>query len=159
MLTVFLIGCGDNKPSPTSQVRTTVTAYFNDLASKNWKGVCSHLTLEAQAKLAGPTVTCASSLKSMPKDMQAKLAMAGQESKITGIKISGSIAEVTVSRKEGKTGSQLIKQGEQWLITGKEATAPKTKLSPQELVKKNKTDVSPQTKVAPRGSVKDFQAP
>ena len=85
--------------------------------------------------------------------------MAGQESKITAIKVSGPTAEVAVSRKEGKTSSQLIKQGDKWLITGKEATAPQTKLSPQELVKKNKTELSPQTKVAPQGSVKDFQAP
>jgi hypothetical protein len=48
-----------------------------------------------------------------------------------------------VSRKEGKTSSHLIKQGDKWLITGKEATAPQTKLSPQELVKKNKTKVTP----------------
>ena len=123
MLTVFSIGCGDKKLSPNSQVRTTVTAYFNDLASKNWAGVCSHLTLEAQAKLAGRTVTCASSLKSMPKEIRERLAMAGQESKITAIKVSGPTAEVAVSRKEGKSSSQLVKQGEKWLITGKEAAA------------------------------------
>ena len=76
MLTVFLIGCGDKKPSPTSQVRTTVTAYFNDLASKNWKGVCSHLTFTgAKGKLARPTNTCVSSLKLMPEDIQEKLAI------------------------------------------------------------------------------------
>ena len=42
--------------------------------------------------------------------------IAGQESKITAIKISGPTAEVTVSRKEGETRSQLVQQGEQWLV-------------------------------------------
>lgn len=112
----FIEGIAKPKASPEEKARADVQFYFKALAEKDWKNVCSHLTLPAQQQISGPNSTCATKLASSPPALQDRLALAGKESRIVKVDIKGRDGIVTADRQGQQTLSKILLVKDVWVI-------------------------------------------